>query len=247
MNAPSPPRRLERLRTAVSAHNWFSVAIEIAIVTVGVLLAFEIEQWGQRRQQAEDERQFLERLWRETATVEQEASEAVKFSEERRAELIRVVRAYERRDQRSLQSHAQVRNCAFFILPALGHSDPTARELLISGRLNIIADPRLRDTLATLAAKQVEAAEALDFFRTRSADYPDSIDPYNRVTLAADTSLICQIDWAAALADPNAFRSVVRMSRIHFNLGHLRREVLTQTRQSRALLACKLGKPECKR
>jgi hypothetical protein len=60
-----PKRRLERLRSALVQHNWLSVAIEILIVMVGELLAFEFEQSGQRTERAADERQFLERLYAE--------------------------------------------------------------------------------------------------------------------------------------------------------------------------------------
>ena len=44
-----------------------SSAIEFAIVTLSVLFAFQIDQWAQNRRQAREERQFLERMWRETA------------------------------------------------------------------------------------------------------------------------------------------------------------------------------------
>ena len=40
--------------------------LELLIVTVGVLLAFQIEQWAQTRREARAERLFLGRLWDET-------------------------------------------------------------------------------------------------------------------------------------------------------------------------------------
>ena len=62
---PSRVSRFRRLREAIAEHNWFSVAIEILIVTVGVLLAFQIDQWGDQRRQAREESQLLERLYRD--------------------------------------------------------------------------------------------------------------------------------------------------------------------------------------
>ena len=60
---PYAVSRFRRLRDAVAEHNWFSVAIEILIVTIGILLAFEIEQWGQRRERTTQERQFMEEMY----------------------------------------------------------------------------------------------------------------------------------------------------------------------------------------
>lgn len=46
--------------------DWFGIVIEVAVVTLGVLFAFQIDQWGQDRRQRREEQQFLERMWRET-------------------------------------------------------------------------------------------------------------------------------------------------------------------------------------
>ena len=41
--------RLVRISDALRARDWLGLGLELAVVTIGVLLAFEIEQWGQRR------------------------------------------------------------------------------------------------------------------------------------------------------------------------------------------------------
>jgi hypothetical protein len=58
-------RRLLRLREGLLKRDWVGVAAEMAIVAIGVLLAFQIDQWGDRRNRAEAERQFLERPYSE--------------------------------------------------------------------------------------------------------------------------------------------------------------------------------------
>ena len=61
----APPRsRLDRMRSGLRERDWFGIAIEVVVVTLGVLLAFQIDQWAQDRRQARDERQFLDRMWR---------------------------------------------------------------------------------------------------------------------------------------------------------------------------------------
>ena len=57
---------LQRVSHLVRTRDWFGIAIEVAVVALGVLLAFQFDQWAQNRRQARDERQFLDRMWRET-------------------------------------------------------------------------------------------------------------------------------------------------------------------------------------
>src|SRR6187551_1741348 len=56
----------QRVLALLRERDWVGIGIELAVVTVGILLAFQIDQWGQDRRQAREERQFLERMWRET-------------------------------------------------------------------------------------------------------------------------------------------------------------------------------------
>jgi hypothetical protein len=57
------PARLTRLIDTLRRRDWLGIGIELAVVTLGVLLAFQIDQWGDRRKQAREEQQFLGRLY----------------------------------------------------------------------------------------------------------------------------------------------------------------------------------------
>ena len=46
------PSRLDRMRFALRRRDWLGIAIEVLVVTLGVLLAFQIDQWAQDRRQA---------------------------------------------------------------------------------------------------------------------------------------------------------------------------------------------------
>src|SRR5687768_4213515 len=74
---PTTRSRLERILAAMRARDWTGIAIEFSVVTLGVLLAFQIDQWAQDRRQAREERQFLERMWRETAEAIKETEWAM--------------------------------------------------------------------------------------------------------------------------------------------------------------------------
>jgi hypothetical protein len=141
---PSRDSRFRRLREAVAEHNWFSVAIEVLIVTIGVLLAFEIEQWGQRRERAVEERQFLERLYREYQRGIDELTAVIGTHD-------RVMRNFQkafaaRRDRALLDQYASTVGfgCDAGYLRTTPFNNTAFEELVSSGRLAIVSDPNLR-------------------------------------------------------------------------------------------------------
>ena len=71
--------RLNHALSLLKQRDWVGIGIEFAVVTLGILLAFQIDQWGQDRRQARDERQFLQRMWRETALAIRENDWAVQI------------------------------------------------------------------------------------------------------------------------------------------------------------------------
>ena len=47
--------RLERILSAFRGRDWAGITIELLVVTLGVLLAFQIDQWAQNRRQARED------------------------------------------------------------------------------------------------------------------------------------------------------------------------------------------------
>jgi len=62
--AESRPRRLffARLAAAVRRQDWFVVALEVAIVVLGVIIGFQVTSWGQARSDAVKEQTYLRQL-----------------------------------------------------------------------------------------------------------------------------------------------------------------------------------------
>lgn len=56
ITVPARQGRVTRLRVAFVNRDWIGVAIEVAIVTLSILIAFEVEQWGERQRSAVEER-----------------------------------------------------------------------------------------------------------------------------------------------------------------------------------------------
>src|SRR3954467_14229839 len=85
--------RLVRLSDALRARDWLGLVLELAVVTIGVLLAFQIEQWGQRRHQAREERDFLERLYGENQASARELRELLQLHDKVVREVGAAIRA----------------------------------------------------------------------------------------------------------------------------------------------------------
>ncbi|NRA30887.1 MAG: hypothetical protein HRU11_11600 [Parvularculaceae bacterium] len=55
---------LQRVSKAVREQNWFTVAIELMIVTTGVFLGIQFGNWNEQRADDRREQAYLERLQR---------------------------------------------------------------------------------------------------------------------------------------------------------------------------------------
>ncbi len=53
---------LRRIKAHIEKENWFAVFIDFLIVVVGILIAFQITEWSEQRQEANLERTYLNRL-----------------------------------------------------------------------------------------------------------------------------------------------------------------------------------------
>lgn len=53
---------IRRIREHVSAHNWFAVGVDLAIVVAGVFLGMQVNNWNEDRIQTEQAREYRARL-----------------------------------------------------------------------------------------------------------------------------------------------------------------------------------------
>ena len=75
--APARPRRLffARLTAAVRRQDWFVVALEVAIVVLGVIIGFQVTAWGQARADAAKEQTYLSQLAADLRETERRVDE----------------------------------------------------------------------------------------------------------------------------------------------------------------------------
>lgn len=241
------PLRLERLRLALAQHNWLSVAIEIAIVTVGVLLAFEIEQWGERRERAKREREFIEQLYADTIIGGNELGPIVTAHEKLLKDVVTVLRADGDEARIGALPRTPTFGCGLTNLPPAPNNDTNYEELLESERLSLLSDPALRKVIRDLAASRAMGAAQVESSREQLQIHLPPMDPYYRLKLGEKLEPLCNINWPALLHDQGAVNAANRIWRRHLNTWRARKRTYELTLRAQGMLACKLDKPECRR
>lgn len=244
-NGNSSSTWLQRTADLVRERDWFGIAIELAVVTLGVLLAFQIDQWGQDRRQARDERQFLERMYRETSDAIRENDWAVGVHARIRRTAIEGLRLAH--DTAALARFAATPESCFSgaSFPGLGFNDTSYEELTASGRLNIVSDPVLRAELRQVAASQAEAVTQLNYSRAQGIAITDVLDRYAILGFDQDGNRTCRTDWPALVKDRTARNAVVRNARNQVLVWQKRAYTRDMLAIAHNHVACKLGKPDC--
>ena len=76
---------LRRLTKHVKDQNWFAVALDFAVVVIGILIAFQITSWNEQRQDKARERAYLARIAAELDHTITEIDSAIRIAASRQA------------------------------------------------------------------------------------------------------------------------------------------------------------------
>ena len=246
MNGARKPSRLTRLRDALRARDWVGIGIELAVVTLGVLLAFQIDQWGNHREQAKEERQFLQRLYAEYGRAVQEMRVVIAHHDRVMHDFRAAFAA--RSDPVRLRAYSAQLNfgCRAGYLGTAPFSDTAFQELINSGKLNTISDPDLREKIRDLTTTQAWLKDRAELGTEVARDAGLTLISYYRYEILPDGKSTCRVLWNELLSDPKAVTEAVRTYRMHELVGGGRRDLLQMTERVRKDIACKLNKPECR-
>lgn len=234
-----------RLLKLKPPHGWNAVAWELAIVTLGVLLAFQIDQWGEQRTRAHAERQFLERLYSEYRRGLAELDFVNRYHTRMRSEIRAVFEA--RNDPAKLATYRQTTDfgCGAARFRSAPFNDTAFEELLSSGRLNMVSDQQLRAEIRDLATAQAASQKQVIYGRELVLNQLSELNDYYRFDIVGGGQTSCHIEWERLLKDPRAVNTIVRAYRVHLLALEERLKVKRLTEKLLQHLACKLGKPEC--
>lgn len=247
-NAKLPTGRRGRLPVALARRDWLGIVIELVVVTAGVLLAFQINQWAERQKQARDEREFLERLYGENRESIAELDRVVRGHQSSMGELGEAIRAKDNPPQLAEFARKPRFGCLGAVLPSVGFSDTAFQEIVASGKLNIVSDPQLRSLLRDLVATQAVGAAQLEYARQSVAQVGSALDAYERFDIPADPQERppCNMNWNALVRDQTAINAAAKLYRFQQVMLNVRSRELAESEQVERKLACVLHKPDCK-
>ena len=239
--------RLSRILDALRGRDWLGITIELLVVTLGVLIAFEIEQWAQRRERAAQERQFMAELFADTQSGAEELKGLIEVHEKVVREVPVALAARGSPAKISALPRRRDFGCGLSRPLLAPYNDTAYEELVQSGRMSLLSDAKLRKAVRDLAASQNWGASQGIFTREQLNINLPPLTPYYDIRIGGDPAGACRIDWPKVLADDPAVYAATRLLRRHGQMLETRKRTFDLTLQVRQMLACKLGKPECKR
>jgi type II secretory pathway pseudopilin PulG len=150
---------LRRLAGAIRRQDWFTVLIEIMIVVIGVVLALQVQQWAQDRQERQTEAAYLSRLYDEVLALEATRSPLIAFRENIYSNAYSALPVVVGLEQRTLREEECFGMGFLSIL-----SNPTSNlailnELQTTGRLDLVQDEKLKSSIRSYL---LQAARARD-------------------------------------------------------------------------------------
>lgn len=135
---------LRRITKHVTDQNWFAVFVDFIIVVVGILIAFQITEWNETRQDRAIEQDYKILLIEDLKTIKDELINQIEHEEfivKHAARSLKIL------NQMSIQSQTELFGQTLTLITGrrtLRLENATFDEIMSAGRLNVIQDPLLR-------------------------------------------------------------------------------------------------------
>ena len=154
---------LRKLADAMRRQDWFTVALEIVIVMIGIFLGLQVNAWNQSRIDRAEEAAFLDALYQEVIELEKVSYQLIDL----RIEALNALGSA----SDILLGNVEWRDLTEFECDAISTSHspgiiatslPSWTALRDAGRTNIVRNIKLRRGLATLTQKRESLDRVMD-------------------------------------------------------------------------------------
>ena len=169
---------LQRLSKSIRQQDWFAVFIEFVIVVAGIFAGLQANEWAQERQDREEERAALERLFLEAESAHQLLARNVKRAQQMnqlRRNAVQFADSDLPLPENELPFKIGINTLAIF--PTAMPVSVAYDELKSSGQMQLIRSAEIRSQIA-------EFHTDLEFFNQRQLGFGDGsyrfIDHYQR-------------------------------------------------------------------
>ena len=187
---------LKRMTDSLRRQDWAAVTIEFLLVLIGVLLAFQINEWATERAAREERNAAAQRLLVEAEDTIAFFRLGVRSQEELLADLGYVLTAFPPVDRNRMVSG--LRRAADLSTP--GPPSSVYEDLVSSGEFGRMGDAQMRTSVARYSSTLKFHRESIDYLRQRLPKLEDS----NALTYVFDSASPGQIRLDIDVA---AFRS----------------------------------------
>jgi len=213
---------LSRGSKKVRGTDWWAVFVEIAIVVLGILIAFQVDAWGDRRSERQAEKVLLQRLAEEAradaralgAIRQQHVDSATNHELLSRAVWDPSLEAGYRRRGTS--------GCNLLRMPAVRRQSSGAIGQAGGARLELVRDAELRRLLRIAEAQRAFADRQLDFFRAAFLNYGEIVEPYLIFEFGPKGQVPCHVDIPGLRQDTAAVRLLPKLARDHRRFAEYR-------------------------
>lgn len=229
----------------IDDREWLLLALETLGVLAGILIAFELQEWGERRNQAARHHELMDRLLEES---ESDVA-SIRDMRDKMAPLIQ-------REQ-SFAAALGTGRCppvaefqainTFGMMPAMTAPTSVYQELMGAGGLSSIEQKDVRTTIAKFQATLQWSQKQIDYFRSFaiSMDPVPNTDPRVEILFqpdAADDPLVSRYDAPALCADRAVRNKIAAAARQHIVFMNYFRNALTDGIAMCVALANSLGR-----
>jgi hypothetical protein len=139
---------LRKIAQAIRSHDWFVVVVELLVVVIGLMMAFQVDRWRDAREESRQEQSYIEHL---RADIEADIP-AIQFAIDLQSirldfvELLMGVLDHpESALDRPVEFLAAVDQAAFTYTPTL--ASHTFEDLRSTGNMKLIGSRELKDSL----------------------------------------------------------------------------------------------------
>ena len=143
---------LRRLTQHVKSQNWFAVFLDFFIVIAGILIAFQITNWNEQRQERAEEQKVIERLLKDFVAIGHEADEKIEFLESVEDKFVEMQKFIVDFGKGIDPKPAHTFFETAFVLPSMVGQSATYSQLVSSGDMSLLSNDNLVAELVSHAA-----------------------------------------------------------------------------------------------
>ena len=208
---------LRRITQHVRAQNWLAIAIDFAVVVVGIFIGLQVDGWNDERKQRIREITLLEQLYIDFENNGAIAGSMAEFHAGKVAEIdfaIDVVtRGEVETDDRRRFMFAIL---SMYQMPPLGATMGSFDAVVASGDFALIRDPALKSLLVQLNSDLKAEESMLAFFRDSSQSASSHTSGFATVKPNEDRSdANLQLNFDVIVNDPLALTIISGQKRTH--------------------------------